>query len=307
MARLNNREWIQKVDWGRIAPLRLRARSVAEGIFAGSHRSRRHGPGVEFGGHRPYVQGDDLRWIDRHALMRHDRLIVRMFETETDRGLHLLVDATASMGFRGDAAPGAKVGYAALIAAVLARIALSSGDPVSLDWIGGRGVAPIPPATSGDAFERIVVALGSIQSTGNASKDAGAFDRALQPVARRARRGATIVLLSDLLDLPAHASQQFAALGTQGRRLAVIQVLDREELTLPYAGSVRLAALEGDTIVETDVDAARERYLQALEEWTNEWVAPLARRGGRWLRAATDDDPIQIVRQALRAIAEVPA
>lgn len=302
-----DKRWIRAVDWGRIAPLRLSARSVADGVYAGAHRSRRRGPGVEFGGHRPYVPGDDLRWIDRHAMMRHDRLIVRMFETETDRGLHLVMDATSSMSFRGKEAPGAKVSFAALIAAALARVAVSTGDPVSLDWIGGRGVYPVPPSASAEAFDRVVGALSRLEATGDALDDPAAFERALQPVARRARRGAAIVLLSDLIDLPEGSSERFAALGTQGRRLAVVQVLDREELTLPYSGTVRLAALEGDTVVETDADVTRERYLQALDAWTQRWTSPLAGHGGRWLRAATDEDPVEVVRNVLRSIAEVPA
>ena len=59
-------------------------------------------PGVEFGGQRPYVPGDDLRFFDRRALLRHDKLMVREFETETDRALWLCLDATASMSFRGE-------------------------------------------------------------------------------------------------------------------------------------------------------------------------------------------------------------
>ena len=50
-----------KLDWGAFAPLRLKARSVADGVYAGSHKSPRKGSGVEFGGHRAYVPGDDLR------------------------------------------------------------------------------------------------------------------------------------------------------------------------------------------------------------------------------------------------------
>src|SRR5262249_32964690 len=73
------------IDWGALAPLRLKARAVAEGVYAGMHRSARKGAGVEFGGQRPYVPGDDLRFFDRRALLRHDRLMVREFETETDR------------------------------------------------------------------------------------------------------------------------------------------------------------------------------------------------------------------------------
>ena len=194
-----------------------------------------------------------------------------------------------------------------MIAAALARVALSAGDPVSLDWIGGRGTHPVPPSASGETFDRIVGALGALQATGDALRDASAFDRTMQPIARRARRGACVVLLSDLLDLPDGAADRFAALGTQGRRLVVVQVLDREELTLPSAGTVRLAALEGDVVVETDADVMRERYLEALEAWTQRWTRPLAARAGRWLRATTDDDPVDVVLRILRAIAEVPA
>src|SRR3954469_25924788 len=132
------------IDWGSIAPLRLRARSIAEGVYAGAHRSLRKGPGVEFGGHRPYVPGDDLRWLDRRAVLRHDKLIVREFETETDRGLRLVVDASRSMAYRGSQAPASKFAYGALVAAALARVALASGDPVGLDWPGGRPARPRP-------------------------------------------------------------------------------------------------------------------------------------------------------------------
>ena len=75
------------IDWGTLAPLRMRARLVAEGVYAGSHRSARRGAGVEFGGHRPYVPGDDLRWLDRRSLLRHEHLLVREFEREETKQL----------------------------------------------------------------------------------------------------------------------------------------------------------------------------------------------------------------------------
>ncbi len=299
-----DRSWMKRVDWGRLAPLHLRARTVAEGVYAGAHRSVRRGPGVEFGGHRPYVPGDDLRWIDRHALMRHDRLIVREFETETDRALYLMLDATRSMSFRGQGAPGAKVAFGALIAASLARIALASGDPVSLGWIGGEGAEAVLPTSGGEAFERIVRALSSIHATGDAMRDLHAFDRALAPVARRARRGAVVVLLSDLIDLPDGSAEQFASLCTAGRRLVAVQVLDPEEIQLPYSGTVRLRSLEGDTVVETDPTLTRPRYQEALQRLTERWSRPLTSRGAKLVRAATDDDPVSVVRSVLRAIAE---
>lgn len=293
-----------RLDWGRLAPLRLRARTLAEGIYAGAHRSVRRGPGVEFGGHRPYVPGDDLRWIDRHALMRHDRLIVREFETETDRAVHLVLDATSSMSFRGDRAPAAKLAFAALIAAAVARVALSAGDPVSLSWIGGRSSLPVAPTCGGDAFDRIVRALEAIHADGDASSDRLVFERCLSPIARRARRGAVVILFSDLLDLPPRAHEQFAAVGTAGRRLVAVQVLDPDELDLPYDGTVRLRSLEGDAVVETEPSITRAGYLQALEGLAHEWSSVLATRAGHLLRTRTDDDPLSTVRRIVRAVAE---
>src|SRR4051812_1532950 len=157
----------EAIDWGSLAPLRLRSRLVAEGVYAGAHRSARRGAGVEFGGHRPYTPGDDLRWLDRRSLLRHDRLLVRQFETETDRALRLIVDATASMGYRGVRAPGAKLAFSALVAAALARIAVGSGDPVGLTYLGGQrkdessrnGLAPsraVPVSGGRESFERVL-------------------------------------------------------------------------------------------------------------------------------------------------------
>ena len=125
----------KRLDWGAFAPLRLRARAAAEGAWSGAHRSVRKGAGVEFAGHRAYVHGDDLRFIDRHALMRHGALMLREFETETDRSIYLVIDASASMGFRGSRAPGAKLSFASVVAAALAWIAIRGGDRVALDWL----------------------------------------------------------------------------------------------------------------------------------------------------------------------------
>src|SRR5690242_5453469 len=106
---------VRGFDWSKLPTLRLRARSVADGVYAGMHRSPRRGAGVEFGGHREYVLGDDLRFVDRHALMRHGRLLIRQFETETDRTLCLVVDASASMAYSSERAPVSKLSYASLV------------------------------------------------------------------------------------------------------------------------------------------------------------------------------------------------
>ena len=291
------------LDWGKLAPLRLRARSVADGVYAGAHRSLRRGSGVEFGGHRAYVPGDDLRWLDRHALMRHDRLLVREFETETDRALRLVVDASASMAFRSSQAPGAKLGYAALVAAALGRVAAASGDPVGLDWLGGRKATPLPASSGHEAFDRIVGALESAVAGGDLSADATAVERTLARVAQHSGRGAVIVLLSDLVDLPPIALDRLAALAVRGRVVVAVRILDPVELTFPFEGPVRLAASEGHTEVETDARVAREGYLGALADTARRWHTRLLERGGGLVQASTADDPVEVVRAVLDAAA----
>jgi uncharacterized protein (DUF58 family) len=283
------------IDWGEIAPLRLRAKQVAEGVYAGVHRSARRGAGVEFGGYREYVPGDDLRWLDRRSLLRHDRLTVRQFETETERTLCLLVDASASMSFRSDTAPAAKLAFASLLAAALARVAIASGDPVSLTFLGGGRVSPVPRSGGREQFERIVGALEAAEPGGDAHVDATMVDRALHALARSARRGAIVVVLSDLLDATAGAQGRVAALATAGYVVAVVQTLDPAEVNFPFTGTVRLHALEGDIVVETDADTTRDRYLAAMEDLTSRWREAVVRRGGRFLRVRTDDDPVKVV------------
>jgi uncharacterized protein (DUF58 family) len=291
------------IDWGSLGPLRLRAREVAEGVYAGMHRSARRGSGVEFGGYREYTPGDDLRWLDRRSLLRHDRLVVRQFETETDRAVCLVIDATASMAYRGERAPGAKLAWASLVAAALARIAVASGDPVSLTFLGGEGATRSVPKSGGrEQFERVVAALEAAEPGGDARVDAALLDRALDALSRATRRGAIVIVLSDLLDLPDDAADRFGALASRGRVVAVAQTLDPDEATFPFEGTVRLRALEGKHVVETDADTTRDRYLASLERLQGAWRSVVTRRGGRFLRATTSDDPVRAVREIVEAL-----
>ncbi|MGO8993232.1 MAG: DUF58 domain-containing protein [Polyangiaceae bacterium] len=291
------------LDWGGLAPLRLRSRLVAEGVYAGGHRSARRGAGVEFGGHREYAPGDDLRWLDRRSLLRHERLLVRQFETETDRALRLVVDATASMGYRGSLAPGAKLAFAAVVAAALARIAIASGDPVGLTFLGGGpNVHSVPVSGGREAFERILGTLEAVEAGGDAIVDAKLLDRALGGIARSARRGSIIVVLSDLIDLPTGAVDRVAAVSSRGRVVSVVQTLDPDEARLPFEGTVRLRALEGGTVVETDIDSTRDRYLEAMAHLQDGWNRALVARGGRLVRAETSEDPVRVVRAVVEAV-----
>lgn len=292
---------IASLDWGAFAPLRLKARLVAEGIYAGLHRSVRKGAGVEFAGVRAYVPGDDLRFFDRRSLLKHDRWMVREFETETDRGLWLVVDATASMSWRGTG-PGAKYGFAALLAASLARVALSSGDPVGLVTIGGVGSRSLPARAGRESFERIVWALESTEVGGDFAADDRAFERSLGPIAERARRGSIIALFSDLIDLPARAARAFSSLAVGGRSVFAVETLDPAERSLPYRDHARFSSLEGQDVVDASPDEVRAGYQARLRANGDAWERELVGRGGGLVRASTDDPPERVAREVVLGV-----
>jgi len=292
----------QRLDWAALGRLRLAARRVADGAWVGTHESRRRGAGLEFAGHRSYVPGDDLRWLDQRALLRHERLLIKQFETETERALRLVVDATASMGFRSENAPSTKLDFAALMAAALTRVAVRSGDPVGVDFLGGGEAAEALPVSGGlEAFERALVQLSLVQAAGHLGEGGADLEKALGSIGRRTTRGSLIVVLSDLLEFGEAGPRQLAMLGTAGRQVIVAQVLDPVEILFPLEGPVRLKASEGTLEVETNASLARAGYLEALSALQLRFREALRAHGGELVICRTDEDPVQAVRAVLRA------
>jgi uncharacterized protein (DUF58 family) len=289
------------IDWAALGRLRLSARRIAEGAWVGLHPSHRRGAGLEFAGHRSYVPGDDLRWLDQRALLRHQRLLIKQFETETERTLRLVVDATASMGFRSDARHLRKLDMAALLAAALTRIAVRSGDRSGLDFLGGVGTSPLPVSGGMPAFERALIELTRLEPGGQLGASRAELERALGAVTQRAPRGTLFVVLSDLFELGDAAPEVFGALGTAGRQAILVQILDPLEASFELEGPVRLKASEGALEVETNASLARAGYLEALGALQARFREAVRVHGGELVVCRTDDDAVDIVRTILRA------
>lgn len=298
---MRSSELSKRLDWAALGRLRLQARMIADGAWVGMHASRRRGAGLEFAGHRSYVPGDDLRWLDQRALLRHERLLVKQFETETDRTLRLVVDASASMSFRSLADGLRKLDMAALIAAALTRIAVRSGDPVGLDFLAGAAVRSLSVSGGLQAFERTLIELSRAEAGGSFGGSRADLERALGPVTQRSPRGTVIVVLSDFLELGEEAPEVLAALGTGGRQVILVQVLDPLEARFALEGPVRLKASEGSLEVETNASLARASYLEALAALQSRFREALRAHGGHLVLSQTDEDPVQAVRGVLRA------
>ncbi len=55
-------------------------------------------------------------------------------------------------------------------------------------------------------------------------------------------------------------------------------------------------------MVETDADTVRDRYVAALETLPETGRARVVGRGGRFVRAVSDEDPVDVVRAVVASI-----
>ena len=104
------------------------SRKIFSGKVQGERRSKRRGQSIDFADFRPYVHGDDLRFVDWNIFGRLDRLFLKMFLEEEDLSLIIALDTSASM--RGGSPD--TFDYARKVAMALAYVGLVNQHRVSL-------------------------------------------------------------------------------------------------------------------------------------------------------------------------------
>src|SRR5215831_12563545 len=118
-----------------VADLELVSKRVVDGTIAGLHRSPFHGYSAEFSQYRHYRPGDDLKYVDWKLFARTDRIYTKQYRETTNMQAQVVVDASASMAFRGRG-PVSKLDYARLMAAALSHLIAMQGDAIGLVTYG---------------------------------------------------------------------------------------------------------------------------------------------------------------------------
>lgn len=264
--------------------LELVARWVVDGFITGLHRSPRKGFSVEFAEHRPYIPGDDLRYLDWRIAARADRWVVKQFEEETNARAIIVLDVSRSMQWTGDPARLTKLGYAERLAAAIALLLIRQRDAVGLVRFDAGLRSVVPPRAQRAQWRRLVVALSG-PGGGAASDVAGA----LMQAGRLVRRPGFVVLISDLLVDAEPVADAARTLRARGHEVLVLHVLDPAERDFPELGE----ALYRDPESQREVAAApadvRASYQATVQEALSEWRGALGRAGARYAVATTDD------------------
>ena len=261
-----SRRFLRPEAIARIHRLELRAHAVVEGVLAGLHKSPYKGQSVEFLQHSENVRGDDQRRVDWKVWGRQDRLTVKEYEEETNVRLTLLVDGSTSMEYAGAGAAGpsrlSKYDCAATLAASLAWLALSHGDAVGCGVFDDRLRASVPPRTKRSHLTSVCEVLESPRNAG-----AGDFLRVLRTAAETLPKRGMVIIVSDLLGDRDGIFKGLQLLRARGHDLALLHVLDDDELDFPFEGPTRFEGLELPGHVACNPRALREGYLAAIADF----------------------------------------
>ncbi len=283
-------------DIARLESMSVRARVIVEGAFAGLHQNPHAGASIEFAEHKEYAPGDDIRRIDWKAVGRIDRYYLKRFEDETEMRTFLVLDASASMGY-GRRGP-SKLAYGSYLAAALAYLLAQQGDPAGLLVFDDRTRQYLPPRTRGGHIRDLLIALEAVTPAGRTEPG-----RALAHVAEMADRRSLIVLFTDLLDAPADLADRLRQVRSRGNDVVVFQILDPDEVELPYDEVTAFEAMEPDDarrllVDPRDLAASFRRESLALRE---RWRQICVEARVEYQFATTVEPPAEVLRAFLFA------
>ena len=287
--------------------LTVQSRSTLSAGLVGEHRSRRRGSSPEFADFKRYSPGDDFRRIDWNTYARLDTLFIRMSEVTTELDIHLLLDASASMDWRGGEAGPTKLTYAQRLAGTIGYVALWHFDRVALTPFGTETAVPFGPAQGRNQAVPLLRFAGAVRGGGTTD-----VARVLSEYGHRRRRPGILVLISDLLSGdPEDLVTALRWYRAHGWHTSVLQVLDPTELDpeAMLAGSLGGRATAPFELVDVE-DGGRLRvapgeavlasYRASMTAWLGSLEAVCREEHVEYIRLQTDWPLETLVAKLLR-------
>ncbi len=287
---------LDPTELAKLASLSVRARVVVEGAFAGLHHNRHTGSSIEFAEHKEYAPGDDIRHIDWKAVGRVGRYYIKRFEDETEMRTHLLLDASASMGYGRLGV--SKLEYAATLCAAIAYLLGQQGDPAGLLLFDERTRQYLPPRNRAGHMRAL---LASLEAAFPAGRTEAA--RALAEIGEVAGRRSLVMLFTDLLDAPPAVGDRLRQLRGHGHDVVVFHVLDRDEIELPLDELTHFEAIEPDDgrAVLADPRELRLAFRRESEAFRERWRNVCVDARVEYQLVMTDAAPSDVLRRFLFA------
>lgn len=243
----------------RISTIDLVAKTVVEGFVAGLHRSPNFGFSQEFAEYRPYVPGDDPRFVDWNVFARTERTYLKRYLGETNTALVIVFDASASMGYSSGSVT--KIEYARFLAASLAYLALHQHDAVSLIVFDEKVRRYIPPSTRPGQLNGVLHAIEHAEPATRTNIDQP-FEHFQQFLTRRG----LVAVISDFYERPDRIIKAVRPLCYHGNDMILFHVLDPAELAPQFKDSILLEDMETGERMEVAPEYASREYRQRIQQ-----------------------------------------
>ena len=243
----------------RVKSLELRARMIMEGFWKGLHRSPYHGFSVEFSEYRPYVRGDDPRFLDWKVMARTDRAYLKKFEDETNLRAHLLLDRSRSMTYGSGSY--SKADYSATFSATLAYFLMGQQDAVGLVTFDEAIRTYLRPAAKPSQVRTVLEELARTVP-GQDTRCAATFHE----IAERIPSRGLVIIISDLFDDAEAIKNALHHFRFKNHELVVFHLMAEEELTFPFDkfDDFRCLEIEGRRL-NIDPSTIRASYLERVK------------------------------------------
>ena len=222
------------------------------------------GSSIDFQDHRPYVPGDDPRYIDWQAYARSDHYVMKLYREEVSPAVDVVLDASDSIAvdevkLRGTLALFYFVVESALVSGAMLRPWLVTGSgPERLDVETVTRSADWLPRLGGEGHNRVDAA--SLRSV-------------------ELRSGSLRVLVSDCL-FPGEPEGIATALCARKGRAIVLAPSCRAESEPSWLGQLELQDCETGVRRVEHIDASRlDTYRAAYRRHFHMWGRSCRRRG----------------------------
>jgi uncharacterized protein (DUF58 family) len=253
----------------KIQNMELVARAVVEGFVSGLHRSPYLGFSVDFAEYRDYQPGDDLRRIDWNVYSRMDKLVLKLFEGETNTKDMILLDVSGSMKYGSGEVK--KFDYARILAACLAYFAYHQRDGVGLLTFDTNVRDYVPSARRAGQLPNILHTIDRVEP-GKETE----FRKPLRHLAEILKRRGIIVLISDLYDEVENIMAGLKQLKAKGNDIIVFHIMDEFELTFPFEENAQFEDLETLKKMHIIPDHLRTQYLKIIGDHMKQLSAEMA-------------------------------
>ena len=276
--------------------LHLVAKRLSWAGAKGEHAAARRGFSLEFSDYRRYQRGDDLRYVDWNIYRRLDRVLLKVFTSEEEMNIYLLVDTSRSMA---EGAP-VKIDYAKKVAAALGYIGLKNLDRVGGASFSARLHAPLPLGRGRKQILSLFGFLAKLSCSGETNLRA-----AIHTFTNLFPHPGFVVIVSDLFD-PAGWRAGLEELSAKRYQVLVVHIVDQQEIEPKAWGDVALVDVEAgrERKFFLDDDLVR-RYRAELASYFQDIETVCAARNIDYLRAATHVPFDEFVLQMLRQVSSV--